>query len=341
MSASVAANDDRSPVAREDEAVRRAAVAWYVRLCSGEASAADQLAWQQWHGEHPDHQRAWQRIESIRTVAQRVPASIGRSTLDAAGKGRRHVLRSLGLLTSAGALAYGGYRISAGQAADTPWAGLLADFRTGTGEQRTVDLADGSRMLLNTRSAIDVAFDASRRLIRLHAGEVLIDTAKHRAPSMAARDARPFLVETAHGTIHALGTRFIVRDDDVQTRVTVLEDSVEVHMADTAGDPFLLRAGEQLGFNRHTATPVRSADPAAEAWTHGSLVVDDWRLGDVVAELARYHAGRLVCDAAVADIRVSGAFPIHDTERALTVIMRTFPVRVRSLTRYWVSVGAV
>jgi len=341
MSASVVANDDRSPAAREEEAVRRAAVAWYVRLCSGEASVADHLAWQQWHGEHPDHQRAWQRIESIRMVAQRVPAAVGRPTLDAASKGRRHVLRSLGLLASAGALAYGGYRIGAGRGADMPWTGLLADFRTGTGEQRTVDLADGSRVLLNTRSAIDVAFDESRRLVRLRAGEVLIDTAKHRAPAVAAHDTRPFLVETAHGTICALGTRFIVRDDDVQTRVTVLEDRVEVRMADTAGDPFLLRAGEQLGFSRHTATPIRSADPAAEAWAHGSLVVDDWRLGDVVAELARYHTGRLVCDAEVADIRVSGAFPIHDTERALTAIMHAFPVRVRSLTRYWVNVGAV
>lgn len=337
----MSARGARSPVVREDEIVRRAAVAWYVRLCSGEASPADHLAWQQWHGAHPDHQRAWQRIESIQRVTQCVPAAIARPTLDATAKGRRQVLRSLGLLVSAGSLAYGTYRISGGAKARMPWDGLLADFRTGTGEQRTVDLADGSRVLLNTRSAIDVAFDASRRLIRLRAGEVLIDTVKHRAPSMAAGDTRPFLVETAHGTIRALGTRFIVRDDDAQTRVTVLEDSVEVRLADTAGDPFLLRAGEQLGFSRHSATPARAADPAAEAWAHGSLVVDDWRLGDVVTELARYHTGRLVCDPAVADIRVSGAFPIHDTERALTVIMRTFPVRVRSLTRYWVSVVAV
>lgn len=326
----------------DDEAVRKAAVAWYVRLCSGEAGAADHLAWQRWHNAHPSHQLAWQRIESIRASTQRVPAAIARPTLEAANTGRRHVLRNVVLLACAGSLSYGAYRVGAGRPVPgaAPWAALLADFRTGTGEQRGVELADGSHMTMNTRSAVDVAFDSARRLIQLHAGEILLETARHRGSASVVSDARPFIVETGHGAIRALGTRFIVRSNADSTRVTVLEDSVEVR-ATSLGDPVLLRAGQQLSITPDGAGPTRAADPAAEDWVHGSLVVNDWRLGDVVTELARYHSGRLACDPAVADIRVSGAFPIHDTDKALAVIMQAFPVRVLSLTRYWLSVVAI
>ncbi|QEI06455.1 DUF4880 domain-containing protein [Pigmentiphaga aceris] len=337
------AHSTGAAASRDEEALRKTAVRWYVRLCSGEASAADHLAWQQWHAAHPDHQRAWQRIESIRNTTQGVPAAIARPTLAAANERRRHVLRSLVLLGSLGAFSYGAYRVGGARTGVAPWASLLADFRTATGKQRELDLADGSRMVLNTGTAVDVSFDGAQRLVRLLAGEVLIETAKRRGLSDtgASQDSRPFMVETAHGSIRALGTRFIVRDDDARTRVTVLQDSVEVTPADGAGGPVLLRAGQQLSFSRHAAMSPGPADPAADAWTQGSLVVNDWRLGDVITELARYHTGHLACDAAVSDIRVSGAFPIHDTDKALAVIMRAFPVRVLSLTRYWIKVVPV
>ena len=59
-----------------------------------------------------------------------------------------------------------------------------------------------------------------------------------------------------------------------------------------------------------------------------------------MAELGRYRTGHLACDSAVASLRVSGAFPVADTEQALAVLARSLPVRVRRLTRYWVTVGA-
>ena len=59
----------------------------------------------------------------------------------------------------------------------------LADQRTATGEQRTLKLADGTQINLNTHSAIDVRFDEKRRLIVLQEGEILVETGHN--------DARP------------------------------------------------------------------------------------------------------------------------------------------------------
>lgn len=68
------------------------------------------------------------------------------------------------------------------------------------------------------------------------------------------------------------------------------------------------------------------------------LIASDWRLEDFLAELSRYRPGRLVCDEQVADLRLSGAFHLNDTDVVLENLANTLPVRLRYLTRYWVRV---
>jgi transmembrane sensor len=328
---------DIRPPARTELEVRKEAVAWYARLCSGDALEADEAAWQRWHQQHPDHQRAWQRLESIQATLRRVPGPIAASTLRAARPNRRNVLRGIGVVASGGALAYLSWQASDVQGG---WRSWLADHRTGTGEQQSVELADGSKLLLNTRTSVYVAMSASSRLVRLREGEILVETAKHRGLRTAAQaDTRPFVVETEGGRIVALGTRFTVRRDGDRTAVTVLEDAVEIRAFEASGQAIVLRAGQQVDFVRGRIDAPRPADPASAEWAQGSLVVNDRRLGDVVAELSRYRRGRLACDPAVEDIRVSGAFPVQDTDKALAVIARSFPVRVSAMTRYWVTLG--
>ena len=320
---------------RDEHALRQETVDWYVRLCSGAATAADQQAWQQWHQQHPDHQRAWQRIAALRATVQRVPSRIALPTLLAAGN-RRHALRSVAILAGTGMLGYVSYGAVACHK-DT-W---LADYRTGVGEQRSVELADGSLLRLNTDSAADVVFSATHRVVRLWAGEVLVETAHSRQRDHAASNARPLLVASAQGSVRALGTRFSVRQQGEQTTVAVLTDTVEVQPLDAGTPSVRLQAGQQLRFSRsHTDTP-QPVDDSVAAWAYGSIVASDWRLGDLVTELARYRPGSLVCDPVVAALRVSGAFPTANTDKALRVIAKSLPVRVSQRTRYWVRVEAL
>lgn len=319
--------------ARSEAEVRKEAVAWYARLCSGGATESDREAWRHWHRAHPDHQRAWQRFEAMQATLSRVPGHLAASALRAAQSDRRRVLRGIAALAGGGSMAWLSWRVAGSE-------GWLADYRTATGEQRTVTLADGSQLMLNTRTSVDVAIDSSRRLVTLRDGEILVQTAKHRGvPGVARKDSRPFMVETPHGRVLALGTRFTVRSDGARTVVSVLEAAVEVRALRAPGEVVRLEAGQQAGFTGERIDAPRPADPALAEWEHGSLVVNDWRLEDVVGELARYRRGRLACDLAIADIRVSGAFPVMDTDKALAVIARAFPaVRVTSATRYWVSI---
>ncbi len=321
---------------RDEHALRQETVAWYVRLCSGAATAADQQAWQRWHQQHPDHQRAWQRIAAMRASVQRVPSRIALPTLLAANTSRRHTLRSIAALAGSGVLGWAAWRASADHQA--VW---LADYRTGVGERRSVALADGSLLTLNTDSAADVHFSPQQRSVYLRAGELLLETAHSRQRGTPLGNARPFTVHTAHGSVRALGTRFSVRQHADSTVVAVLADAVEIRPLDTASAPMLLRTGQQARFTARHADAPQPVDDSVAAWDYGSIIASDWRLDDLVAELARYRPGHLACDPAVAALRVSGAFPTTDTDTALRVLARSLPVRVRQHTRYWVRVEAL
>jgi transmembrane sensor len=45
----------------------------------------------------------------------------------------------------------------------------------------------------------------------------------------------------------------------------------------------------------------------------------------------------LRCDPAVADLRLSGTFPLGDPDAILQVIAQTLPIKLQFVTRYWVT----
>lgn len=236
---------------------------------------------------------------------------------------RRRALQQLALLLSVGGAGALGMR-------ELPWRVWAADERTQVGERRELALPDGSSLWLNTASAVDLRFDADQRSVLLREGEILIRTAAD-----PVSPSRPFIVETAQGSVRALGTRFTVRQDDSETRVTVHEHAVEVRV--TGHAPRHLDAGQALRFGAASPGELQPADANTQAWTRGLLHADHTSLGELVAELSRHRPGVLRCDPAVADLRVSGAFPLAQTDEALAMLERTLPVRVRRGFGRWVT----
>jgi len=308
-----------------DTAVLRAAAEWLMRLQSGDASDADRRAFEEWRQQSPLHEAAWQRAESVLNAFDQIPKDLARATLQRVRKrGRRQVLLTLVALAALPATTWLVQR-------RYPMSGWTADLRTSRGEISTVDLPDGSRVVLATASAVDVAFTPEVRHLILRDGEILVATAHHPSP-----DARPFLVETPQGGVRALGTRFSVRQFADRVRVCVFEDAVEIQPLHAAR--IRLSAGQQIDFDNGTTHAIQSVAETAAAWEHGMLVASSMRLADVVAELARYRNGVVRCHPQVADLRVSGAFPLANTDLSFALLEKVLPVRVGGLGGYWVTV---
>jgi transmembrane sensor len=317
------------------EAVADAAAGWLTLMMSGEATDDDMRRLREWRGAHADHERAWAHIEAVSgrlKVMERQAAYKALSPYaDLKSPTRR---RTLNLLVLGGVIGFTGVMATRKRT----WQAAVADYRTAAGEQRAVALSDGSHILLDTASAIDVRFDAQRRLVRLIAGSVLIVTG-HRMVRGSA-DQRPFLVETGEGHIRALGTRFTVRQDDSSTSVVVLDSAVEIRPLDSPGFARVLHAGHRATFTRHTIEPDAPISDSDSAWTRGQIVADNMPLAEFLAVLGSYRPGIVQCDPSVAGLRFSGVFPVDDTDRILETLPTVLPVLVRRRTRYWVTVEA-
>ncbi|MBB1592890.1 FecR domain-containing protein [Achromobacter sp. UMC46] len=311
-----------------------AAAQWYARLCADDADAADVAAHGRWLAADPEHARVWRQVERLRGTLGAAPARLAADTLSRADRHferRRAALRNglgaMALLGAGGVLAWRTLPV------EQMAASYLADYHMGTGERRELRLADGTLLWLDSASAVDVSMDARGRQVTVHAGEILIDT-EHAAPGLP-----PLRVTTLHGTVRPLGTRFTVNRQDARTRVAVLRHAVELLPADGAA-PLVLNAGEQGVLEASGARPEGVILGEPDAWTRGLLIVDGMRLGAFIAQLDRYRPGRLSCEESVASLRVSGAFPIDDTDRALAAVERALPVRVSRFTRYYTRVVA-
>ncbi|SXM47528.1 DUF4880 domain-containing protein [Klebsiella pneumoniae] len=101
----------------------------------------------------------------------------------------------------------------------------------------------------------------------------------------------------------------------------------------------IVNAGESLQFSASEFGAVKPLDDESTSWTKGILSFSDKPLGEVIATLSRYRNGVLRCDPAVAGLRLSGTFPLKNTDAILNVIAQTLPVKIQSITRYWINIS--
>lgn len=308
--------------------VAERALEWLVELQGDEVPDDVRQAWTRWRGAHPDHERAWQRIEAVNGKLQPLASTLNATIAQAAllaprSPRRRRAIKTLAALVFAAGAAWSVEEYA-------PWRVWTSDYRTVVGERRALLLADGTRLVLNTGSAIDVRFNARERRIRLIAGEIFIATAADRAAP-----ARPFLVETVEGTAQALGTEYAVRRLDEGTEIGVFKGAVRIRPRggdDRAAD---LQAGYTALCTARQVTAPRQVQESSVAWKDGFIVARGMRLDDFIAELARYSADALSCDPRIAGLRVSGSFPLRDIDQVLRTVGMTVGAQLEIHTRFW------
>jgi transmembrane sensor len=209
----------------------------------------------------------------------------------------------------------------------------FSDFRTQTGEISDIQLSDGSHLLMNTNSAISVAFSADARRIVLHHGQVRFTVAK---------DAqRPFEVLADDLTVRALGTVFeVYKTADYQTDVTVQEHAVAVSTAQVDQDTerVTVVAGQGLSYKPGLPLPRPQAVRAEQsAWHQHRLIINDQPLADLIAELERYRFGRIfLADASLENLRVTGVFSLDAPDEVLASVRKALALQETRIGPWWV-----
>lgn len=209
-------------------------------------------------------------------------------------------------------------------------------FETPIGGTRTIELDDGSSLVLNTATRARVEYSAGLRSVALLRGEAYFDVAHD--------PGRPFRVHAGPRTFEALGTAFGVQRMSDAVELIVTEGRVRVAAPSAtqrreapgtlpAESSAVVVAGQRGlfgpdGSDVHAFAPA--ASDAALAWQRGMLVFDDTPLRDVLAEANRYTATRLALDdPSLGSLRVVGSFRAGDLEGLLAALQRNFEIDSR------------
>jgi transmembrane sensor len=210
-------------------------------------------------------------------------------------------------------------------------------FESVLGEIRTIPLEDGSRITLNTNSALTVEYRKAARLIHLTRGEAFFEVAK-------AED-RPFIVMGPMVQVRTVGTSYsvrLVKRGTMQVQVATGRVALEappsklsqsvMRMADVWPG---FRPDEKSGVfvDADQSAMIRLVDPSAESgevlinisavasdtlqqalmWRQGQLSFTGDSLAEASSQFARYSRQKIVVKGAkLAQERISGLFSATD-----------------------------
>lgn len=314
------------------------AAEWIVCLHEGEPSLELRAEFVEWLLRSPDHvaeflaiSRVWGEARAASAtrfvVDELVADALSRHadnviTLDTVRQGQPRTVAARGHRWAAAAAAAIVALATLAWIAGDRWMNPEV-IRTAIGEQRSITLADGSIVDINTDSELRVDLEGRERKLQLLRGEARFKVAK---------DAqRPFVVSTPQARIRALGTIFNVRAESEQTAVAVLEGRVDVREStppseDAGGVPHIeLKAGQQAAVNP-AGEILPDAGPPIERvtqWTNRRLIFREEPLSVVVAEFNRYHRKPIrIAAPELAGLRISGTFDSSDTNSLLEYFQR-------------------
>jgi transmembrane sensor len=283
---------------------------------SGSANERDRAELQTWRNSHSSHEQAWQKAQLLRQRFAELPSALAMASLDRPQESRRTLLkRGLGAV----ALVPAAWLISRQLPLDV-WS---ADLRTATGEGKTIRLADGGSLQLNTASAVDI--DLTKRLLKLVEGEIALSV-----PGIS-----PLTVQTHFGQVIVSQGDVCARQGQTGCKVSVLKGTVRLQPL--RGPDFSLQAGQQVSLKAAGAGAIEPFDVLAPGWREGVLMAQNQPLGDFLRELSSYRPGVLRWEPELESLRVTGSFRLQDTDRILALLAASLPLEVHSRTRYWVT----
>lgn len=177
--------------------------------------------------------------------------------------------------------------------------------QTGVGEQKVLQLSDGSRVQLDTGSRIRVRYSDGERRIELDQGQAYFEV---------AHDAdRPFVVSTLDASVTAVGTVFEVRRVEKETRVVLVSGAVDVRQSGDGAAPRRLKPNQETAIRDRRARVTTVDARASTSWTSGELTFSDTPLSEAVAEMNRYLTDPIILDApAAAGTSINGVFRSGD-----------------------------
>lgn len=311
-------------MSRANDIARRQAADWFARLLASDLTLRDREAFERWCAASEANADAYAKIAADHDFARLladdplIVAATQKARIAYAGHDNASGIRRWAALAAAALVVVA---VGAGAWRMYQSAGTTEALATEVGQLRTLTLADGTRLVLDTNTRVDARLDGNARELVLREGRIDIDV---------ARDPRPFSVISGRGVVRDIGTRFEVERHGDDVAVTLMSGAVNVSLPQGAGaSEAILKPGQQARFGAAGGIVVADAEALDDAstWTQGTLVFKQRRLGDLIAEVNRYSTVQIrLADRSLADLRVSGVFRVGDQASLLEALRTGWPI---------------
>jgi transmembrane sensor len=329
-------------------AIEAEAAAWVARFDAGEVSAKDQAAFQEWLSRSALHREAisdygklWSEFDALGLLIDTDEAPRETSAREDRPVLLQRARPWLAACAAALIAAAGGgvflhskpqeiakvqnHRVTRQSLPPT-----RVSYETPVGGQRRITLADGSSVILNTNSLLDVNFSDKVRDVHLRRGEAYFEVVHDKA--------RPFTVYANDYVVRDIGTAFDVHLSKTGlVEVGVTKGSVEVtpangrHVSSSVKSLGVLDAGQRIVLGEKIERPqiVSSADMGRKlAWRQGELIYTGQPLAEVLADIGRYSEIKIeLADPSLANLPVGGAFRTDQIEAIFAALENNFGIR--------------
>ncbi|WP_219211472.1 FecR family protein [Variovorax boronicumulans] len=306
----------------EAERIESLAADWLARRDGEVWSDVDQQALDAWIAESIAHRVAWLRLASAwqrgdRLSALHAPAAPAASHADSRAWLPRFSLQRIaaGVLIAVASASWLAWQYGPSLHGDRHYA-------TAVGARQSVALRDGSMLTLNTATQLRASVNESERKVWLDDGEAYFDIAHDKD--------HPFVVIAGNRRITVLGTRFLVRRQGDQVKLTVEEGRVQVASTQDpkGGEPTVLTRNQSAVASANSLLVMsKSAKQINDelSWRQGRIVFDQTTLGEAATQFNRYNTRKLViADPAIQGIRIGGSFDVHNMDGFVSLLKQGF-----------------
>jgi transmembrane sensor len=309
--------------------IEEQAALWLLRSGQPDWSADQQAELHRWLDQSYSHKAAFWRLEHGWQRADRLAALGGhrggsaRSVRPFGNWWPAAIAASIALLIALSSTYFvvaGGFgRLGGPQIAEQR-------FSTALGARKTVALADGSKIELNTSTLARARVGNGGREFWLDRGEAYFHIV-HDA-------ARPFVVYAGPRRITVLGTKFSVRRDGDRVTVSVVEGRVRVDYGPaSATRPSTTISVGDTAVSDGNSTIVASRPleqvELGMSWRKGILTFNNETLADAAAEFNRYNARKIqIVDEEAARMRIGGTFEANNVDAFARLLREAYGVKV-------------
>ncbi|HRQ06080.1 MAG TPA: FecR domain-containing protein [Nitrosomonas halophila] len=288
------------------------AAEWVIRLSDEQTTHAQRADFEHWLAQDIRHREAYEQASRIWL-----------SVTPQASKSHNQARSILGMLLLLSCLYW------------LPLSEWMADERTDVGEMRRIALPDGSSIMLDSNSAVDIDFNTHSRRIVLHRGRVLAEVAQD-----SGENIRPFIIENRDGTVKALGTQYVVEQAGHDSVVNVIESDVAVASRYQPDQAIILHGGQSVRFDNLEISQPETTPAHAISWIQARLIYQDVSLNQVISDLARYYKGFISVRDEVDQLRFSGVLPADDPGTALHILEDALPIKIKQPTSWLILINS-